>query len=130
MKPEIHAKNSARKFGGKPEDYLEIHDWLDQTKAHHADMRHRAMLHNSWGIYLAEQWFGHSITNSDGRSVSVRDVAEHHVLEDMGRIPSVGDYLKGMPFYSWLGGPKRRRGTDAMGDEHPPDEETTFQGAD
>lgn len=37
-----HAKNSSRRFRGKPEDYLEIHRWFDQTKAHLADARHRA----------------------------------------------------------------------------------------
>lgn len=117
MKPFIHARNSARKFGGCPEDYLPIHDFLDESKSHHADMRHRALLHNSWGIYLCERFFGHNIMNIEGKLVSVRDIAEQHVLEDVGRIPSVGDYLSGMPFYDWLGGPKRKRGTDALGNE-------------
>jgi len=27
--PWHHAVSSARKYGGKPEDYLEIHSWLD-----------------------------------------------------------------------------------------------------
>lgn len=49
-------------------------------------MRHRALLHSSWGIYLAERILGHIITNSDGRIVQVRDVAERHIIEDMGRI--------------------------------------------
>jgi hypothetical protein len=108
MKPYDHAKTSVRRWGGKPEDYLPIHDFLDESKAHHADMRHRAMLHNSWGIYLCERLFGHNIRNAAGRTVSVRDVAEQHVIEDMGRIPSVTDYIKGMPMYDWLGGPKRK----------------------
>lgn len=74
----------------------------------HADMRHRAILHNSLGPYLCERVFGTVITNSAGKVVSVRDIAEEHILEDMGRIPSVSDYLDGMPLYDWLGGPKRR----------------------
>ena len=48
MKPWIHAENSVKKFGGIPEDYLKIHDWFDQTKAHFPDMRHRAILHSSF----------------------------------------------------------------------------------
>ena len=32
MKPWIHAKNSVRKHGGKPEDYQDIHDFIDSTK--------------------------------------------------------------------------------------------------
>lgn len=50
MKPYLHAKNSVKSFGGKLEDYLPIHDFLDESKAHFPDMRHRAMLHNSFGI--------------------------------------------------------------------------------
>jgi len=31
-KPWIHAKNSARKFGGVPEDYLPIHNLMDSSQ--------------------------------------------------------------------------------------------------
>jgi hypothetical protein len=31
--PLRHAESSARKFGGKPEDYLAIHNWFDESKA-------------------------------------------------------------------------------------------------
>jgi hypothetical protein len=108
MKPFLHARVSVKKWGGKPEDYLAIHDFLDESKAHFADMRHRALLHNTWGVYLCERLFGHNIKNSDSRLVSVRDIAEQHIVDDMGRIPSVQDYLQGMPKYSWLGGPARK----------------------
>lgn len=111
MKPWIHAENSVKKFGGAVEDYLEIHNWLDQTKAHFPDMRHRAILHSSFGIYLCEQVHGVSIKRqSDGKRVQVRDIAEHHVIEDMGFIPTIQDYLKDLPFYDWLGGkPKKKQ---------------------
>lgn len=109
MKPYQHGLNTVRRWGGKPEDYQPIHDFLDESKAHFPDMRHRALLHNSFGIYLAERIFGHNITNSSGRVVSVRDIAEAHIIEDMGKIPTVQDYLQGMPFYDWLGGPKKNR---------------------
>lgn len=109
MKPYIHAKNSAKKFGGYYKDYLPIHDFLDSSKACFPDMRHRAILHSSFGIFIAERIFGTFIVNSDGQKVQVRDIAEKHVIEDMGRIPTVGDYLRGMPMYSWLGGPKRKK---------------------
>jgi hypothetical protein len=97
MKPFIHARNSARKHGGTWEEYLKFHEWFDQTKAHIADMRHRAVLHNSFGIYLLEQVFGGHFTNSEGKLVSVRDIGEEHVLEDLGMIPSLSDCLKTMP---------------------------------
>lgn len=107
MKPYIHALSSVKKYGGKPEDYLEIHEWFDQTKAHFPDQRHRAILHSSFGIFLCEQVFGTNIENSNGRLISVRDIGEQHVIEDMGTIPTVQDYLKDMPMYEWLGGKKR-----------------------
>jgi hypothetical protein len=106
MKPFLHGKVSTRKWGGKPEDYQEIHDFLDSSKAAFPDMRHRAILHSSFGIYICEKVFGINIENSDGKLISVRDIAEQHVIDDMGRIPTVQDYLTDMPMYSWLGGRK------------------------
>jgi hypothetical protein len=66
-------------------------------------------LHSSFGIFLCEQQFGLNIVNSDGRTVSVRDIGEQHVIDDMGRIPTIQDYLQEMPFYSWLGGTKKTK---------------------
>lgn len=107
-KPFVHARSSAKKWGGVPEDYVAIHDWFDQTKSHFPDVRHRALLHSSFGIYLAEQVFGHNIINSAGKAVSVRDVGEQHVLEDLGAIPTVQDYLSRMTLQPWMGGPSRK----------------------
>jgi len=64
MKPFIHAKRSARKWGGIPPDYQAIHDFLDSPKSAFCDVRQRAILHNSFGIYLAEQVFGTTIPRS------------------------------------------------------------------
>lgn len=107
MKPYLHAKSSAKKFGGKPEDYLGLHDFMDSSKAAHASVKHRAVLHSAFGIFIAEQVFGHNLANSDGKLVSVRDVAEQHVLEDLGTIPSLDDWLRNLPIEDWMGGPKR-----------------------
>lgn len=104
-KPWIHAESSARKFGGQPEDYIEIHNCLDSSKATIADSRHRALTHTSWfvGIIL-EKIFGVVITNSVGRKVSVRDIGEQHVLEDFGGrfIPSAQDYLQEVEYKEWM----------------------------
>jgi hypothetical protein len=107
VKPWQHAKNSAKKWGGKPEDYLALHDWFDQTKSALPDMRHRAILHSSFGIFLLEQQFGHNITNSDGRKVSVRDVGEDHVVEDLGFIPTLERWLQHLPIEEWMLGSLR-----------------------
>lgn len=107
MDPYTHAKNSAKKFGGVPEDYLEIHQFMDSSKSHIADIRHRLLLHHSFGVDLATRICGDialvsggtkeryihtgTIKNSDGKIVYVRDVAEQHVREDTLAIPSVAE---------------------------------------
>ena len=100
--PDHHSESSARKFGGRPSDYHAVHDWFDATKAQEARPVHRALRHHSFGIFEAERVFGRAITNSDGRSVPVRFIAEQHVREDCRRIPSVGDWLRGIRMESWM----------------------------
>lgn len=101
--PYYHAKSSAKRFGGVPSDYQHIHDWFDQTKSHLPDVRHRAILHSSFGIFMCEQVFGTVLTRkSDGRTVPIRAIGEQHVLEDMGRIPTPQDWFKNMPLEAWM----------------------------
>lgn len=111
MKPILHAKIAAKKHGGTWEDYLDIGVWFDQTKAHVADMRHRAILHNSFGVFLCAQQLGEIRKNSAGKEYSVRDVAEDHVLEDLGMIPSLAQVIEsiGSEHLKWLGGPSRAK---------------------
>lgn len=107
MKPFLHGKLSVKKYGGKLEDYQALHDFLDSPKMCHPDLRHRAILHSSFGCYLVERIFGTVAVNSDGKQYSPRDVAEDHILQDVGTIPTVSDYLNHLPMLDWLGGPKR-----------------------
>ncbi len=104
IKPWIHALSSARKFGGRPEDYLELHNLMDVSKSSHADVRHRAVFHHALGPFIMERVFGTNLINSDGKEVSVRTLAEMHVIEDVGRIPSLSEWLEGMPVEAWMGG--------------------------
>lgn len=108
MKPYIHAKNSVRRYGGQIEDYIEIHDFFDSTKAAWADVRHRAILHSTFGIYLVEKVFGTTITNSEGKTISVRDIGEDHVVEDCGHIPTIEKWLKNLPTEDWMLGRGQR----------------------
>lgn len=109
MKPLIHAKSSVKKYGGKIEDYLAIHDFMDSTKSSVPDVRHRAILHSSFGIFLVEKVFGVYFKNSDNKDVSVRDIAEDHVIEDLGFIPTMEHYLKNMTIQGWMSGTMRNR---------------------
>ena len=95
----FHAQSSARKFGGKPEDYYDLHNWFDATKECFADFRHRALRHHSQGIYEAERQFGILLPNG----APTRLVGELHVRQDCdGRIPSVGDWLRRIAPETWM----------------------------
>lgn len=45
------------------------------------------------------------------KQVSVRDVAELHVIEDLGTLPSLDDYLKCMTVETWMGGKAKKKET-------------------
>lgn len=109
MKPLIHARISAKTHGGKVEDYMAIHEFIDHSKSNVADVRHRSMLHSAWGIYVVSQVFGNVMTNSDGKEISVRDIAEEHVLQDLGFIPTMQDWIGEMPIKGWMSGTRKRR---------------------
>lgn len=106
--PYHHALSSVKKWGGEVDDYLPIHNWFDESKAHMADFRHRALRHHAEGIFMAERLFGTVIMNSDGRVVPVRYIGEQHVVEDMGRIPTVADWLSQIEVQSWMYGSRRK----------------------
>ena len=61
--PNLHAKSSAKKFGGKPEDYIHLHEWMDETKGWVGDSLHRMFRHHSEGIFEMEKRFGTEFTN-------------------------------------------------------------------
>jgi hypothetical protein len=102
--PFEHAQSSARKFGGKPEDYLAIHRWFDESKAFFPDFRHRALRHHTEGIFLAERIFGVALENSESEQVPVRYIGEQHVKEDLGRIPTAQDWLSQVKPAPWMYG--------------------------
>jgi hypothetical protein len=117
MKPYIHAVNSAKKFGGVPSDYEEIHMFLDSSKGAFPDNRHRALTHNNWFILtvlerikfknscppVGDVYFP-TIKNSENKIVSVRDVGEQHILEDFNEsfIPTVQDYFESLEWQDWF----------------------------
>lgn len=105
MIPYIHAELSAKRYGGIPEDYLDIHEFMDSSKAAFPNNLHRVLTHNSWfTVNVLPKVFGHVRTNSDGRRYNVKDVGEYHILEDfrMQFIPSVQDYLENMVLQPWM----------------------------
>jgi hypothetical protein len=97
-----HAVSSAHRFGGEPEDYVELHKWFDEPKGHIGDWRQRALRHHTLGIVEAIEKFGDWLTLSTGRRVSTRLVCEQHMMEDFGRLPSVQDWLQHLDPQPWM----------------------------
>ncbi|MFV0512532.1 MAG: DUF6915 family protein [Jhaorihella sp.] len=103
--PIHHAMSSARKFGGDMEDYLSIHHWFDETKESMPDARHRALRHHAEGIGWAIDNFGNYINvivDGELRKVSVRMIGEQHMMEDLGFIPTIADWMRIMPLQPWM----------------------------
>ena len=100
MNIEMHCKISAKRRGGAPQDYYDIHALIDSTKVLCSDARHR-VLHTHWGIrHVVVPVFGESITNSSGDEVIVNDLCERdHLLEDFNKkfIPTLGDFVDAIP---------------------------------
>jgi hypothetical protein len=107
----FHAKAAAKRWGGKPEDYLPIETFIDSSKQHLGDVRHRALYHHTAGIFLCTRIFGDTITvqrENGSIEVPVRLIAEEHVKEDLGWIPSPNDYWQNMTLAGWMSGAKLR----------------------
>lgn len=132
--PHHHAVSSARKWGGKWEDYIAIHEWFDATKAWMPDFRHRAIRHHSEGIFECMGVFGTTITISTcakcgaqgnakeryhvehhygdehdfvPKLIPVRWVGEQHVQEDLGHIPTAADWLRRLQAEPWMNRSRR-----------------------
>ena len=97
-----HAVSSAAKFGGKPEDYTEVHKYLDRSKSGMPDFRHRALAHHSEGISDTVAHFGDTITISTGAKIPVKAICERHIIEDLGQIPTLSDWLRQMRPQRWM----------------------------
>ncbi|MEM1134279.1 MAG: hypothetical protein AAGI07_00460 [Bacteroidota bacterium] len=89
-----HCRLSVRKFGGKEEDYYQIHKFMDSSKLFYFNARHRLLLHNLYGIEMTVKKFGDTIENNEKKKVLVRDISAEHCKEDLsGKVPSLVDWL-------------------------------------
>ena len=102
-----HSLSSVKRFGGSEEDYHRIHAWFDESKVHYGDIRHRAFRHHTLGVQMCEEEFGIYITNSNGRKVPVKSIAEQHIREDLGFIPTLQDWYKHIRPQAWMASTKK-----------------------
>lgn len=111
MNSWYHAVSASHKWGGTPEDYLPIEEFIDSSKQVIGDARHRSLYHHTLGVFLCEKVFGKTLTvskNKNSIQVPVRLIAERHIEEDLGWLPSPKDYIDGMLLKPWMSGAKRK----------------------
>lgn len=90
-----HSLLSKKKFGGTAEDYLVIHKFIDTSKLFYFDIKHRILLHNTYGIDVCIRKFGETLSNSDNKTILIRDIAAEHCKEDlMGVVPTLNNWFK------------------------------------
>jgi hypothetical protein len=111
MNSWFHAVSAAHKWGGAPEDYLSIEEFIDSSKQVIGDSRHRSLYHHTLGVFLCERIFGKTLTvvkTSKQIQIPVREIAERHIKEDLGWLPSPSDYIEGMLLKQWMSGAVRK----------------------
>lgn len=108
MKPLQHAQISQKSYGGSWQDYIEIHNFLDSSKASCAHFKHRFLLHHTEGIELGVKIFGEKFKNSENKSIETRRLLTEHLIEDVGQIVTVEDWARDLlpkatdSFYQFL----------------------------
>lgn len=82
--PHYHALSSVRKFKCNYQSALDIHNFFDSSKACYANIQHRSILHNDFGVSVALKIFGDTELN--------QLICQQHLIEDTSRTPSVDDW--------------------------------------
>jgi len=99
MPPVKHARLSVSRWGGKTDDYLALHEFIDATKALCSDNRHR-ILHTHWALdNIILPIFGRTTVNSEGRQIATKELVERdHFLPDFQNkfIPTLSDFANAM----------------------------------
>ena len=96
------AEASVMRFGGNPSVFLPLHRWFLATANWTEGNEHLAFRHHAFGIFEAEGRFGPIIHQTDGRMIPTRVVAERHVQEVLGRVPSATEFLRRIKGERWM----------------------------
>lgn len=123
MKPLQHAQISAKTHGGIWSDYIEIHNFLDSSKAACAHFKHRFLLHHREGISLGGRIFGANLLNSEGKVIETERLLTEHLIEDLGKVVSVEDWARDLlpetrnSFYQFLQKKRKQIESDGISGE-------------
>lgn len=108
MKPLQHAQISRKTYGGCWQDYIEVHNFLDSSKAACAHFKHRFLLHHREGVELGARIFGETLVNSENKQIETRRLLTDHLIEDVGIVATVEDWARDLlpnassSFYKFL----------------------------
>ncbi len=94
MKPLQHALITAHRYGGRWQDWIAIHDWIDRSKALYPSMQHRMFLHSDFGEWLTVRIRGESIKAEGGTIIPTHTLFQDHQLEDVGRLITLSEWLR------------------------------------
>lgn len=97
-----HCLASIKEWGGDVDDYLKIHAWFQEGRNLVFGHRYRALRHHAEGIFQCETIFGISLRLSTGRIIPTRWVAEQHVRNELGRIPTFADWAEAIQSEPWM----------------------------
>lgn len=124
MKPLQHAQISQKNHGGKWQDYIDVHNFLDSSKSACAHFKHRFFLHHAEGIELGVKIFGQNLINSEKKTVEIRQLLTEHLIEDAGRLVTVEDWARDLlpqtkdPFYQFLAKKRKQIENDLVAGEN------------
>lgn len=100
----------AARWGGKPDDYRDLVEFMDSPRHFAPEYPELAQLltHNSFGIYLAEEVLGITLVvrdrNGRERVISTRSALEDLVLARLGKIPTGAVVPQGIHLVGWMAG--------------------------
>lgn len=124
MKPLRHAQISRKTYGGNWQDYIEVHNFLDSSKAACAHFKHRFLLHHAEGIELGVKIFGETVVNGENKFVETRRLLTDHLIEDVGQVVTIEDWARDLlpdskdSFYGFLAKKRELIQNDAAAGEN------------
>lgn len=98
--------NSAKKFGGIPYDYQDVHDFIIGLCTPTSPLMVRIRIHSKWFMTfgLSHLLGTSSVRNSDGVFVDVQRIGEEHLHYLYGFTPTGRDWEKKSKCKSWING--------------------------